>query len=48
VPSELTVLVFLNGLAGLTAYSPREDNHSMYFEKCFFPSSWLDGGLPPR
>ena len=43
VPSGVTVLVFFSGLAGLTAESPREDSHSMYFAKCCLPSSGLDG-----
>jgi hypothetical protein len=43
VPSEFTVLVFLSGLAGLTAESPNEDNHSIYFEKYFLLSSGLEG-----
>ena len=43
VPSGFTVLVCLSGLAGLTAESPNDDNHSLYFAKCCLPSSGLDG-----
>jgi hypothetical protein len=48
VPPEFTVLVFLSGLAGLTAESPNEDNQALYFDICCLPSSELDGGLLPR
>jgi hypothetical protein len=47
-PSGFTVFVPFSGLAGLTAESPSEDNHSMYFAKCFWPSSGLEGLSPPR
>ena len=46
--SEFTVFVPLSGFAGLTAESPNEASHSLYFAKCCFPSSGLDGGSPPR
>ncbi len=48
VPSEFTVLVFLSGLAGLTAELPNEENQALYFDICCLPSSGLDGLSPPR
>ena len=41
-PSEFTVLVFLMGLAGLTAESPNEDNQALYFDIC----CWFSSGVP--